>query len=315
MKLENTSSIKGIFVWLIIFRHKSSYGNYNKYLYKKIDNNLAQQVVSMFLFYSGFGIYEGIKKKGNNYSRTLLFKSIVIFFKSQIIILIYLATNIFIFKKTITFERYFFSVIFKLGLGNSNWFAFTIIMFYFYSYFSFRFIYKKFFFGIIIISFICFLHTLFVYHFYYPKQKYAVDTVLCFVIGFYYSFTKLYLDKLIMKSDIFYFGIISIIILIYYKLNRINNLIHLSIKNSLFALLVVLISIKVQFNNVFLKFLNSHSYSIYLLQRLVLWVVSHKRIFINNNFIQIAFEFSSIFFIASIFDKYTIFIDKIFKRN
>ena len=114
---------------------------------------------------------------------------------------------------------------------------------------------------------------------------------------------------------LYYFGFTSCIIFIYSKIFIIDKVINISIKNVLFALLVVLISIKVQFNNVFLKFLNSHSYSIYLLQRLVMWIVYRKRIFKNNNFIQISFEFTSIFFIASLFDKYTIFIDLFFKRN
>ena len=86
-------------------------------------------------------------------------------------------------------------------------------------------------------------------------------------------------------------------------------------KNSLFSILVVLISIKIQFKNDFLIFLNSHSYSIYLLQRLVRSIVYIKGLFKKNNFIQISFEFSSIFFIAALFDKYTFFIDKYLKRN
>lgn len=315
MKLDNTSSIKGIFVWLIIFCHKIKYGINKNYLFKKIVRNLGQKVVSMFLFYSGFGIYESIKTKGSIYVKTLPYKAVIIFLKSQIIILMFLGTNIFIFKKKISLKIYFLSVIFKSSLGNSNWFAFTIIILYFYSYLSFRFIKNKIFIGIIIITFFCYLHTRLVYNYYYPKAIYSVDTVFCFVIGFYYSLIKKYLDKIITKNDIYYFGFTSCIIFIYSKIFIIDKVINISIKNVLFALLVVLISIKVQFNNVFLKFLNSHSYSIYLLQRLVMWIVYRKRIFKNNNFIQISFEFTSIFFIASLFDKYTILIDLFFKRN
>ena len=315
MEFNNTCSIKGIFVWLIIFRHKSGYGNYKNFLYKKIDNNLSQQVVSMFLFYSGFGIYESLKKKSYLYAKSLLFKAIIIFLKSQIIILIYLACNIFIVGNKITLKRYLLSVIFKLGIGNSNWFAFTIIIFYFYSFLSFSFVKTNYFLGILIISIFCLFHSILVYNYYYPKQKHTVDNVLCFVFGFYYSFAQKYLDKIIMKSDIHYFGITSAIIYIYYRCFGINNLIFISLKNTLFALLVVLITIKVKFNNDLLKFLNSHSYSIYHLQRLVMMIVSEKKIFNNNNFIQISFEFSAIFFIASLFDKYTVFIDKKFKRN
>ena len=315
MELDNTNCIKGIFVWLIIFCHKSNYGDYKNHLFKTIIINFGQKVVSVFLFYSSFGIFESLKKKGINYIKTLPNKAIILFIKFQIILLMFLITNIFIFNSKISIKLYFLSVIFKYSLGNSNWFAFSIIIFYLYSYISFRFINNKLFAGIIIISFICILHLILVYNFYYPKATHAVDTVLCFIIGFYFSFLKINLDKVLLKNDICYFGIFSFLIIIYYKIYFINTLIYISIRNALFAILIVLISIKVKVKNDFLKFLNYHSYSIYLLQRLVLLVVYKKKIFYNSNFIQISFEFTTIFFIASLFDKYTLFIDKCFKNN
>ena len=44
-------------------------------------------------------------------------------------------------------------------------------------------------------------------------------------------------------------------------------------------------------------------------------ITSYKNIFKDNNFIQLSVEFSSIFFIASLFDKYTTFIDNILKTK
>ena len=315
MELEDTNCIKGIFVWLIIFCHKISYGNQKKYLYYKIAYNLGQKVVSIFFFYSSFGICESIKKKGFDYTKTLKNKAIIIFLKSQIIILMFLITNIFILKNKVTLQTYILSIIFKSSLGNSNWFAFTIIILYFYSYFSFGLAKNNIFLGIIIISLLCFLHTKIVYFYYYPKKIYAVDTILCFVIGFYFSYMKIYLDKIIMKNDIFYFGILSATILSFYKSSKINTLFFKNIRNALFALLVVFISMKIKLKNDFLKYLNVHSYSIYLLQRLVFLIIYKMRIFINSGFIQIFFEFSSIFCIASLFDKYAVYLNKIFSKK
>ena len=119
-----------------------------------------------------------------------------------------------------------------------------------------------------------------------------------------------------MENDIYYYGVISVTILIYFKLFfQIYSLISISIKNALFALLIVFISIKVKFNNEFLRFLNSHSFSIYLLQRLVMSFVQRKMIFNGSDFFQISFEFTSIFFMASFFDKYTSCIDLLFKSK
>ena len=77
MEIENTNSVKGIFVWLIIFCHKIGYGNFRNFWVFKVVINLGQKVVSMFLFYSGFGIYEAIKKNGPNYIKTLPIKAFI----------------------------------------------------------------------------------------------------------------------------------------------------------------------------------------------------------------------------------------------
>ena len=63
MELEDTNCIKGIFVWLIIFCHKISYGNQKKYLYYKIAYNLGQKVVSIFFFIQVLESVNQLKKK------------------------------------------------------------------------------------------------------------------------------------------------------------------------------------------------------------------------------------------------------------
>ena len=315
MDISTTNSIKGIFVWLIIFHHKTGYINHKNYLYLNITRNLGQKIVSMFLFYSGYGIYESFKKKGKAYIMTLPIKAFILFVKFQIILLFFLLTNIFIFKHKISIKLYLLSAIFKSSLGNSNWFAFTIIILYIYTYISFMFIKGINFIGIIILSILCFFHVLIVYEYYYPNMKYAVDTVFCFSTGFFYSLMKNYLDKVIQKNDIYYFLIVSANIFLFFKILNINRLFYISLKNILFSLIIVLISMKIKFKNELLIFLSSHSYSIYLLQRLVMRITFKYNIFKNSDFIQISFEFTSIFFIACLFDKYAIFIDKYFKRK
>ena len=218
MDAKNTSQIKGIFVWIILLSHYRGYFKRNKkYIYIYILNCIGTQKVSMFLFYSGFGIYESIKNKGINYVKTLPKKSFILFIKSQIIIFIYLISNLLLGIKT-NIYRYFLSIIFKSSMGNSNWFAFTIILFYLYSYLSFRFIKNQnYFFGIIFISLLCFLHFYLVYNFYYNKIDYTVVNTLPFIIGFFYSLLRKKIETIIMKNDLFYYGTLSFSIIIYYK--------------------------------------------------------------------------------------------------
>ena len=275
-------------------------------------------MVSMFLFYSSFGIYESIKNKGINYVKTLPKKGIILFIKTEIIILIFLLSNLLLGIKT-TLYNYFLSIIFKSSLGNSNWFAFTIISFYFYSFLSFRFIKKSryYYLGIINISLLSVFHFYFVYNYYYPKVNHAVDNTLSFLFGFFYSLLKRNIEKIIMKNDIFYYGILSIYIIIYYNCYsyKFRTIWIISITNAIFSCITVFISMKVRFENEFLTLLNAHSYSIYLFQRLVMRFIYIKQYFKNNEFIRFFFEFSIILFISITFDQYISFIDKIFNKK
>ena len=79
--------------------------------------------------------------------------------KSEIIILLFLFNNKILGIK-VSLNNYLYAVIFKNGIGNSYWFVLAIILLYFYSYLSFRFIKKtKYnYIGILSITIICFIH-------------------------------------------------------------------------------------------------------------------------------------------------------------
>ena len=321
MDLENTSYIKGIFVWMIFFRHFTGYLNHN-YLKNKtsilIDKYFKQNLVSLFLFYSGYGILESFKKKGNKYIKSLPNKSAILLIKSEIVLFIFFCNNMLLGIKT-TSINFLQAIIFRKSIGNSYWFIITIIILYIHAFISFFLIKKNnfIFIGIILITIICLLHICFMYRLYHPKEIISVDTIICFVLGFYYSFIKSYIDKIIMKNDIIYFGILSILIIKYYKIYIYNpkSIYNLSLKNGYFTLSLILISMKIRFKNNFLFLLNSHSYSIYLLQRIVMIYIYRKGHFKNNEFIGFFCEFIIVIMLAILFDKYTIFIDNFFKRN
>jgi peptidoglycan/LPS O-acetylase OafA/YrhL len=271
----------------------------------------------MFLFYSGYGIYESIKKKGNKYSKSLLIKSLIIFIKSQLIILIF-ALRCIIYKKKITFKKYALAVFLYSSIGNSNWFAYTIILFYIYAFLSFVFIKNKKYnyLGIIFITILCYLHGNFTYFYYYKRKRYAVDNILPFILGFSYSEIRKFTDKYIMKCDFSYFGILFSFSLIYcyFYINRNISIFMHILMNGTFCIILVLVNMKVKFDNDFLKFLNVHSYSIYLLQKVIFAIFCEKKYLEGYECLRIFLQFSLIILIAITFDYSTSFIDKYFKR-
>ena len=257
------------------------------------------------------------KKEINRYFKTLLKKSLNIFIKSELMILIFLL-RIFIYKKELTFKKFILTTIFKSNIGNSNWYALTIILFYIYAFLAFGFIKnKKYnFIGIIIITILCTFHAYFLYYYYYYQKMYSADNTLTFILGFLYSLIRKYTDKYIMKYDFVYFGIFGIFSFIYYYfyINKgVNILLH-NCMNGTFGIIVILITMKIRFDNEFLRFLNIHSYSIYFLQKVVLRTFYEEKYLKKYENLRIMIQFVLIIFMATIFDYSTSFIDKYFKR-
>ena len=115
-----------------------------------------------------------------------------------------------------------------------------------------------------------------------------------------------------MFNDIIYFistSTLAYFYYIFYKHPKRTNFYYISLKNLFFTLLTVVLTMKIKFNNDFLKFLNSHSYSIYLIQRIPMIFIAKKGIFRDNLFIGFFFEFSVVVTMACIFDKFTKSID------
>lgn len=74
---EKANAIKGIFVVLIVFSHATQYvklgGIYDE-AYMVLKDYLSQLVVVMFLFYSGYGITEALKKRRFQYVKSIMTK-------------------------------------------------------------------------------------------------------------------------------------------------------------------------------------------------------------------------------------------------
>ena len=67
---DNTTQIKGICILLVVFSHFNAHVTYVSVydlIYVKILALIGQIMVVPFMFYSGFGVMEQIKKRGQQY--------------------------------------------------------------------------------------------------------------------------------------------------------------------------------------------------------------------------------------------------------
>ena len=118
--------IKGIFILWVFVRHALPYTGRSLF----VDNWMAQLIVAMFLFYSGFGVTESIKNKGEAYLNAMpkcrLLTTLVNF---DIAVVVFAVVDLLIGHK---FGLYQLALSFTGldSIGNSNWYIFDILLCY-----------------------------------------------------------------------------------------------------------------------------------------------------------------------------------------
>lgn len=259
---ETTTSIKGIFILMVFFSHFNSYIEYTNYfdkLYLIPFNIVGQGMVSMFLFYSGFGIMEQIKNK-NNYIKTFPVKRILnVLFQFMIAVLLYAILNI-IIREPFSFVQLLKSLIGWESIGNSNWYIFVILYMYVITYFSFILSKRNYKIAVSLISISTIIYIIvmcYIAH----KGIWWYDTALLYPLGILYSIYKKNIDKYIKKNYIF---IITLLVMLigFWKIDI------SIIKNIIFGLIILLLSVNIKLGNRFLSFCGKYLFEIYVLQRI-----------------------------------------------
>ena len=66
MSVDKTMAIKGIFILIVFVSHFNSYADFTSAAdikYFQEFSKIGQRMVTLFLFYSGYGVMESVKKK------------------------------------------------------------------------------------------------------------------------------------------------------------------------------------------------------------------------------------------------------------
>ena len=130
---DNSSHIKGFFILIVFLSHIGGYVKFNNYLDTIAVKGIfyfGQLMVTLFLFYSGYGVYESIKKKKNKYIDNMPKKRILVtLINFDIAVLTFFIVDL-IFTKSFSISKLILSLIGWDSFGNSNWYIFIIILLY-----------------------------------------------------------------------------------------------------------------------------------------------------------------------------------------
>lgn len=267
---ENSTNIKGIFVLIIFYSHLVPY---TKVLLTKdfamynFRNWLDQLMVTLFLFYSGYGIYESIKQKKSQYIDSMPRNRILkTWLNLALCIIIFIIFNQFL---SISYSKKDILLAFTgwTSIGNSNWYIMAILLLYLETYLSFKIFAKDNKKAIGLTTFLTIIQILFMHS---HQPYYTYNTLLCYPLGLIYSYNKDKINKLLMNSNktYLYTLIISIITtLIIKEYEKVSYIYYLLLSIS-FTISIVLISMKINFNSFILKWFGDNLFWIYMLQRI-----------------------------------------------
>ena len=322
MSLDATNAIKGIFAVIILFSHIRQYieltDSFADSTYVSVLKYIGQMMVTMYLFYSGYGLMESLSRKPNyrkNFLKNRFFKILLHF---DIAVLMYIVLQ-WALGNTYHLPKYLGSLIGWSSVGNSNWFIFDILVLYLIFYLS---MYIAESFGkqinkhlesVVLIAsfFFCLLLWYFLHRT--KGQSWWIDNIMAFPFGIGYSLYRSKIETWLRKGWNYYisFFAITLALVVWRHFKGIDIF---GVCTCLFALWVVLLSMKVKFDNRILQWLGVQAFAIYILQRIPM--IYFASIGVNQNTLYYCLlVIPAVFAIAFIYTKLLKALDKqLFKR-
>lgn len=302
LSIKYTNVIKGIFLFLVFFRHLVQYNLSfsNKWIDNiglKIDSNLGQLIVTLFLFYSGYGIMESVKRKGKEYINNLPRKRILpTLIHFDVAVIVFIIVTVYMGLEKLSVKQIILSLLGWKTYGNSNWYIFCIIILYSIAFLSLK-AFKDNKSRIISILIGTILYTM-VCKWYRPD--YVYNTAFCFVLGIIYSMYKTKIESWVKNREILSFIYLLALFIVAYNLKR--NIIWYYIHTLVFTLIVIIITRKIKIKNFILEWMGKNLFPLYIFQRLPMIVLNEIKYMKENPYIFFIVAFISTIIITIIYN-------------
>lgn len=275
---EQSQALKGVFIIIVFLSHIRGYAAFDSYgdsFVKQILSYLGQLMVAYFLFVSGYGVFESIKRKGKPYIQAMPKNRIgKTFFEFSLAIFAFLVMN-FLLKRSYSGQTIALAFTGWTSIGNSNWYMFAIFTLYIISYLSFSLFTDS---NRLAILSVTVLSLLYIYIMVDLKDNWWSDTYLCYVCGMWFSYFKDKIDDLIYKIKSSGWIIITLFFLacyLYVSEFRHIRVIFDNVLAVLFCLLIVIFSMKICFKSYLLEWCGKNLFWLYILQRIPMIIFQH----------------------------------------
>ncbi len=314
-----TKTINGIFTILIFFSHGISYLRMDGALdipYFTMRRFMEQLVVVPYLFFSGYGIVESIRReKGFVYVREMPYKRLFrIWFHFSIAITLFVVLQIGIYERGYSIKDIFLAYTGWTSIGNSAWYMFAIFSLYIMVMVAF-FVFRKS--NVLAVFATCVLAIVYVL----LMEKngpsiYYYNTVLCFPLGMIFSLVKKWIDKIFMKNDVVWVSgfTFTVAAFIWFSENKGESFTHYTLFTFFAMATLLLFMMKVEIKSTVIDWFGNHAFSFFILQRLPMIVLNNEGYAKNGYFFLIVSFFATIA-LSTVFDATTGKIDSLLFRN
>ncbi len=310
MTMDAKVQIEGIFTFLIVISHYVGYMQRTEFdtLYMTIRHHLNQAVVVPFLFYSGYGVMVSYMKKGRAYLQSIVRKRVPrVWFLCAVCVCFYIIMRV-AYGGKLEVRNVLLSFTGWESVGNSNWYIFAVLGSYLIFYISmmlFSFVKQK---GIVKYGGLLLntpLSAAFVLWIRWcGKEVYYFNTILMFPLGCWYAALQDRIDRL-FDHDLAWYGAMCAVGVLYMisYMHREPGLSFYTLWCSSFMAFILLLSMRIELNSHVLRLFGSHVFSIYILQRIPMYILHRAGMIVEAPYMSFALVILFTLLIAILFDK------------
>lgn len=302
---DRTNAIKGIFILLVFLSHIKVYIINAGYEFKEIGDSvffsiirhIGQLMVVMFLFYSGYGVMESIRRKGLDYMKAMPKHRILnTLLNFDVAVCVFLIVDLLIGKE-ISVCQLLLSLVTWDDIGNSNWYIFAILLCYLVTYIAARITKDE----KIILRVAFFTLTIVAIGLHFVKESWWYNTLWAYPTGIYYSCYKEKIETFVTSKYLWSVSILFVAFCLVYIMPYEAAGFRTNILSVLFALLVVMLTMRVKIYNSYLRWCGEKLFPLYIYQRvpmIVFYEVIPSKIICEYPLVYIAICFMITIIIA-----------------
>lgn len=298
---EQSNSIKGIFVLLVFLGHaimevKDCGFVIDRWVDKaafQFFEGMSQLVVALFFFYSGYGVMISLKTKGEAYLDSFPKKRLLTTLLNFDIAVCFYILLAWALGKKVNLLTVLLSLVGWESVGNSNWYVFVILLCYLSFYFAFKAVRSSRLeaLGGSVVILLCGMLILRRF-----KLPFWYNTMLVFPAGVCFALYSDCIESIVRRRYwLCLMGLVSMFLFLHFfgDTHPVYGMTY-NIKSIVFALLIVVLTMKVRIGNSFSNWCGFSLFPIYIYQRMPMsfmrgimgnsWISAHSHLFIFFSF-------------------------------